>query len=82
MKSQNALIVELRDIQRLSTTRFSSELRKEYFDCPQKDSHVVRYITFNRVGRGESVLLLCSLATVTYGTYCMEPSVRIVTKSL
>jgi hypothetical protein len=37
---------------------------------------LTQYITFNRGGRGESVL--CSLATVLS---CIDPSVRIVTKS-
>jgi hypothetical protein len=48
-------ILLLRDIQRLPTTTFSLVLRKEYFDCPQRD--YAPYITFNRGGRGESVLL-------------------------
>jgi hypothetical protein len=30
--------------QRLSTILFSLVLRKEYFDCPQRDSHAVHYI--------------------------------------
>jgi hypothetical protein len=34
----------IRDIQRLPTTPFSLELRKEYVDCPQRDSHAVHYI--------------------------------------
>jgi hypothetical protein len=33
-----------RDIQRLPTTPFSLVLRKEYFDCPQRDSQAVHYI--------------------------------------
>jgi hypothetical protein len=28
------------DIQRLPTTPFSLVLRKEYFDCPQRDSYI------------------------------------------
>jgi hypothetical protein len=31
-------------IQRLPTTPFSLVLRKEFFDCPQSDSHEVHYI--------------------------------------
>ncbi len=31
-----------RDIQRLPTTTFSLLLRKEYFDCPQRDSVVLQ----------------------------------------
>ncbi len=56
-------------------------LRKEYFDCPQRDSHTVHvpvhYIS-KRGERGVCTLLLCSLATVMS---CIDPSVRIVTKS-
>ncbi len=47
----------IRDIQRLPTAPFSLVLRKEYFDCPQRDSHAVHYCTINRGGRGEPVLL-------------------------
>jgi hypothetical protein len=32
-------------VQRIPTTPFSLVLRKEYFDCPQRDSHA-RDITF------------------------------------
>ncbi len=39
-----ARCVQVRDIQRLPTTPFSLMLRKEYFDCPQRDSHAVHYI--------------------------------------
>ncbi len=39
-----AYILDYRDIQRLPTTPFSLMLRKEYFDCPQRDSHAVDYI--------------------------------------
>jgi hypothetical protein len=28
----------------MEITRFSLVLRKEYFDCPQRDSHAVHYI--------------------------------------
>ncbi len=45
-----------RDIQRLPTTTFSLVLRKEYFDCPQRDSHAVHLI---EEGRSKSVLLYC-----------------------
>jgi hypothetical protein len=41
-----------RDKQRFTTTPFSLVLHKEYFDCPQRDSHAVHYI--KRGGRGES----------------------------
>jgi hypothetical protein len=37
-------------------TPFSLVVRKGYFDYPQRDSHAVRYFTFYRGGRGESVL--------------------------
>jgi hypothetical protein len=37
-------------VQRLPTTNFSLVLRKEYFDCPQRDSHAVHYI-YKRWGR-------------------------------
>jgi hypothetical protein len=66
-----------RYIQRLPTTPFSLVLRKEYFDCPQRDSHAVHYIQ----KRGEErvyALVACSLATVTS---CIDASVRIETKS-
>jgi hypothetical protein len=54
-----------RDIQRLPTTPFSLVLRWEYFDCSQRDSHAVHYITYKRGERGKCLtLLLCSLATV------------------
>jgi hypothetical protein len=33
-----------RYIRSLPTTPFSLVLRKEYFDCPQRDSHAVHYI--------------------------------------
>ncbi len=33
-----------RDKQILPTTSFSLVLRKEYFDCPQRDSRAVHYI--------------------------------------
>ncbi len=52
-------------------------LCKEYVDCPQRDSHAVHYI-LKRGERGVCTLVLCSLATVTS---CIDPSVRIVTKS-
>jgi hypothetical protein len=58
----------------LPTTPFSLVLRKEYFDCPQRDT-----LTFKRgEARGVCTLVLCSLATVMS---CIDPSVRIVTKS-
>jgi hypothetical protein len=38
---------------RLPRSTFCLVLRKEYFDCPQRESHAVH----NRGGRGESVLL-------------------------
>jgi hypothetical protein len=40
-----------------------AQIRKEYFGCPQKDSHGVHYGTFIRLGRGESLLLylLCTV---------------------
>jgi hypothetical protein len=66
-----------RDIQRLPTTFFSLVLRKEYFGCPQRDSHAVHYI-YKRKEREVCALVLCSLATVTS---CIDPSVMIVTKS-
>ncbi len=55
-------------------------LRKEYFDCPQRDSHAVHYIEKGGGGEVESVhsCTLYSLATVTSYT---DASVRIVTKS-
>jgi hypothetical protein len=31
-------------VQRLPTTPFSLVLRKEYVDCPERDSHAVHYI--------------------------------------
>ncbi len=66
-----------RDIQRLPTIPFSLVLCKEYFDCPQRDSHAVHYI-WKRVERGVCyTLVLCSLATETS---CIDPSVRIVAK--
>jgi hypothetical protein len=37
-------LVYCRDIQRLPTTPFSLVMRKEYFDCPQRDSHAVHCI--------------------------------------
>ncbi len=36
-------LVGTRDIQTLPTTPCSVVLRKEYFDCPQRDSHAVHY---------------------------------------
>jgi hypothetical protein len=33
-----------RDIQRLLRTLFPLEMRKEYFDCPERDSHAEHYI--------------------------------------
>ncbi len=62
-----------RDIQRLPTTPFSVVLRKEYFDCPQRNSH-----SFKRGGERVCNLVLCSLATVMS---CIDDSVWIVTKS-
>jgi hypothetical protein len=53
-------------------------------DLPTTDLTVLtetftQYITFNRGGeRGVSTLVVCSLATVLS---CIDPSVRIVTKS-
>ncbi len=44
-----------RDLQRLPRTIFPLVLRKEYFDCPQRNSPAVFYITFNREGGDESV---------------------------
>jgi hypothetical protein len=49
-----------RDIQRLPTIHFSLVLRKEYFDCPQRDSHAVHYIE-KMVESRQSVILLCSV---------------------
>ncbi len=45
---KGAKFLKTRDIHRLPTTTFSLVLRKEYFDCPQRDSHEVQYM----VGRG------------------------------
>jgi hypothetical protein len=56
---------------------FSLVLRKEYFDCPQRDSHAMHYI-LKRGERGVCTFVLCSLATVMS---CIDASVRIVTKS-
>jgi hypothetical protein len=36
--------IALRWAQRLTTTPVSLVLRKEFFDCPQRDSHAVHYI--------------------------------------
>ncbi len=52
-------------------------LRREYFDCPQRDSHAVHYIQ-KRGEWGVCTLVLCSLATVMS---CIDASVRIVIKS-
>jgi hypothetical protein len=53
---EDGVVGGTRDIQRLPATPFSLlVLRKEYFDCPQRDSHAVHYI-FKR-GGVESVLL-------------------------
>ncbi len=67
-----------KDIQRLHTTNFSLVLRKEYFDCPQRDSNAVRYITFKEGGEGS----LCSRTQYSLATVmsCIDASVRIVTK--
>jgi hypothetical protein len=72
------LIVSIasREIRRLSTTPFSLVLRREYFDCPQRDSYAVHYIY--SMGRGS--LYSCTLCLVTV-TSCIDASVRIVTKS-
>jgi hypothetical protein len=42
MKIQNQAFQSNTEI--LPTTPFSLVLRKEYFDCPQRDSHAVHYI--------------------------------------
>ncbi len=52
-------------------------LRKEYFDCPQRDSHAEHYI-YLRGERRVCTLVLCSLATEVFP---IDPSVRIATKS-
>jgi hypothetical protein len=62
-----------RDIQRLPTTPVSVVLRKEYFDCPLRDSHAVHYI-LKREERGVCTLVHCSLATVMS---CIDALVRI-----
>ncbi len=46
-------LVNVRDVQRLPTALFPLVLRKEYFDCPERDSYDVHY--FIRGEREESV---------------------------
>jgi hypothetical protein len=75
----NILYVNTRDIQRLPTTPFSLMLRKEYFNCPKRDSHAVRYI-LKRGVRRVCTLVLFSLAHVTV-TSCIDAALPIVTKS-
>ncbi len=61
------------DIQRLSTTPFSLVLHKEYFDCPQRESHAAHYI--KKMGEGGESGLLYSVVLQLW-----RPCVRIVTK--
>ncbi len=70
--------ITLRKIQRLPMTPFSLLLRKEYFDCPQRDSHAVHYKK-KRGDRGVFTLVLCSLASVMS---CIKASVGIATKKI
>jgi hypothetical protein len=42
---EDGVVGGTRDIQRLPTTPFSLlVLRKEYFDCPKRDSHAVQHL--------------------------------------
>jgi hypothetical protein len=59
----------------IEITPFSFVLHKEYdFDCIERLSRSA----LHRGDRGVCIFVLCSLATVLF---CIDPSVRIVTKS-
>jgi hypothetical protein len=52
-----------------------ARIRKEYFVCPQKDSHAVPvhwYITFIRLGRGESLLLYSCNRDILHWPLCED----------
>ncbi len=45
-------------VQRLPTTLFPLVLRKEYFDCPERDSYAVHYTYKGTVSRDFLLLVL------------------------
>ncbi len=64
-----------RDIQRLSMTPFSLVLRKEYFNCPKRDSHAVHHIKKRR-DRG-----VCNLVYSVVSQLCDVLHRRLVADS-
>jgi hypothetical protein len=77
-----SLLGQPRDIQRLPHGPLLFSVAQGIFDCPQRDSHAVHY---HLIEGGEGTLytlVLCSLATVHNAVMsCIDPFVRIVTKS-
>jgi hypothetical protein len=62
-QAQAYTLLDISDIEITHDSLLSLLLPKEYFDCPQRDSHAVHYI-LKRGETGVCTLVLCSLATV------------------